>query len=110
MKYPGGQDTRRGSEVSEVESILTTQMELLPAAHRTALERALIVPRKVSVRGKSGGFVVAVAAFGERLLYWSDIEEGWELEQPDARGCITRRGCNQFDLRHLLYQVLGPPT
>jgi hypothetical protein len=97
----------RETEISNVKSILATQMELLPPAHRTALQRALIIPRKVFVRGMPGEFVIAVAAFGEKLLYWSDVEEGWELEAPDVQGNIARRGCNQFDLHHLLYQILG---
>jgi hypothetical protein len=64
------------SEISEVMFRLAADM----ARHRTALERALINPRK-----------------------------GVELEAPDDRGNIASRGCNQFELRHLLYQVLGDP-
>jgi hypothetical protein len=56
-----------------------------------------------------GEFVVAVAVLDEKLLYWSDIEEGWELEAPDGRGNIASRGCNQFELRHVLYRVFGGP-
>ncbi len=84
-------------------------MASLHPAHRAALERALIRPRTVGVSGPPGGFVVAVAVLDEKLLYWSDIEEGWEIEAPDGRGNITSRGCNQFELRHVLYQVFGDP-
>lgn len=49
--------------------------------------------------------MVAVAAFGDKLLYWSDIEEGWELAVPSSCGSIESRGCNQFELKHVLDQL-----
>ena len=52
---------------------------------------------------------VFLSLVDENLLYWSDIEEGWELAVPDGCGNIASRGCNQFDLQDLLYQVLGAP-
>ena len=98
----------REPEISQVTRLLVTEMASLHPKHRAALERALIRPRTVGVTGAPGGFVVAVAVLDEKLLYWSDIE-GWELEAPDGRGNITSRDCNQFELRHVLYQVFGDP-
>lgn len=83
-------------------------MAMVPPAHREALECALIAPRKLAIEDSPGEFVVAVAAFGDKLLYWSDVEEGWELEVPSQAGTIPSRGCNQFKLGHVLYQTLGP--
>jgi hypothetical protein len=97
------------SEISKVVSLLAADMASLHPRHRAALQRALITPRKVPVTEAPGGFVVAVAGFGGKLLYWSDIDEGWELEAPDARGDLAARGCNQFELRHVLYPALGDP-
>ncbi|XSC47318.1 hypothetical protein ACF1BQ_018420 [Bradyrhizobium sp. RDT10] len=84
-------------------------MASLHPQHRAALERALIRPRTVGLSDAPGEFVVAVAVLDEKLLYWSDIEEGWELAVPDGRGNIPSRGCNQYELRHVLYQVFGAP-
>ena len=84
-------------------------MASLHPQHRAALERALIHPHAVSVSESPNGFVIAVAVFDGKLLYWSDVEEGWELEAPDETGNIASRGCNQFDLSHVLYQALGDP-
>jgi hypothetical protein len=100
----------RESEISEVKSRLAADMQSLHCNHRTALERALIDPRLVGVNDPPQGFVVAVAVLDGKLLYWSDIEEGWELEAPDNRGNIASRGCNQFGLRHVLYRALGDPN
>ncbi|WP_334409967.1 hypothetical protein [Bradyrhizobium sp. AZCC 1721] len=84
-------------------------MASLHPQHRAALEGALIRPRTAGVSDCPGEFVVVVAVLDDKLLYWSDVEEGWELEVPDARGNIASRGCNQFELRHVLYQVFGDP-
>jgi hypothetical protein len=91
-------------------SRLAAEMASLHPQYRAALERALIDPRTVNMSSSPRGFVVAVAILDEKLLYWSDVEEGWELEAPDVRGNITSRGCNQFELGHLLYQVCGDPN
>ncbi len=42
--------------------------------------------------------------------YWSDVEEGWDLETPDQQGAILDRGSNQFDLKHIAWQLFGPPN
>jgi hypothetical protein len=85
-------------------------MASLHPQHRVALESALIRPRIVGTSDSPGEFVVAVAVLDEKLLYWSDLEEGWELEAPDGRGNIPSRGCNQYELGHVLHQVFGAPT
>jgi hypothetical protein len=96
-------------EASEVLELLHHEMESLPRVHRTALQRALILARKVPVADSPSEHVVAVAAFGDRLLYWSDLEEGWEIEAPDDRGRIGSRGSNQYGLGQVLRQELGTP-
>jgi hypothetical protein len=98
----------RSAEVGEVATLLKLAMDTLPPVHREALERALIEPRKLPVEDSPGESVVAVASFGDKLLYWSDVEEGWELEVPSQAGTIPSRGCNQFELAHILYQLFGP--
>jgi hypothetical protein len=96
-------------EASEVLELLHDEMGTLPRAHRSALQRALILARKVPVADSPSEHVVAVASFGDKLLYWSDLEGGWELETLDERGRISTRGGNQFDLGQALWQELGAP-
>jgi hypothetical protein len=96
-------------EASEVLELLHQEMNALPRAHRSALQRALILARKVPVADSPSEHVVAVASFGDKLLYWSDVEGGWELEALDERGRISSRGCNQFGLGQALSQELGAP-
>jgi hypothetical protein len=99
---------KRNAEIAEVEGLLRLAEKSLRPAHIDALERALIAPRKVPVEDSPGEYVVAVAAFGQALLYWSDVEEGWELAVPNQAGTIASRGCNQFELAHVLHQAIGP--
>jgi hypothetical protein len=99
----------REPEISAVTNRLAADMASLHPQHRAALERALIRPRTVGVSDAPGEFVVVVAVLDEKLLYWSHIEEGWELAVSDGCGNIPCRGCNQYELRHVLYQVFGAP-
>ena len=96
---------RRSAKVGEVAKLLKLALAKLPPAHRQALEGALMAPQKLAVEDSLGGFVVALAAFEGRLLYWSDVEEGWELEVPSKTGTIPSRGC---ELAHVLWQILSP--
>jgi hypothetical protein len=97
----------RNAHADEVLSLLLQAMSALHAPHKAALERALIAPRYLAVEDSPGESVVAVAAFGRELLYWSDVEEGWELAIPSEGGTIPTRGCNQFELGHVLHRALG---
>jgi hypothetical protein len=76
----------RNAHADEVLSLLLQAMSALHAPHKAALERALIAPRYLAVEDSPGESVVAVAAFGRELLYWSDVEEGWELAIPSEGG------------------------
>jgi hypothetical protein len=48
-----------------------------------------------------------VARFGERVLYFEDVEEGFALSALDETGAIPEPDCNQFELRHVLYALLN---
>jgi hypothetical protein len=49
--------------------------------------------------------VFVVAEFGDRVLYYEDIEEGFELARLDAQGAVPFQGCSQYELRHVLAQL-----
>jgi len=48
--------------------------------------------------------VWVVAHFAEGWLYYEDVEEGFEVGVPGADGALPERGCNQYELTHILYQ------
>jgi hypothetical protein len=53
--------------------------------------------------------VFAVATWRGRVLFWEDVEEGFEWAEPDADGIIRRYGASQFELRHVLRSLLDEP-
>ena len=91
----------------EVQALLAQELETLSPSHRLQFEliRTPLMPTKVD--DSPDEVVFAVAAFNGMLIYWSDIEEGWEAEQPGSAGSIPTRGCSQFELRHIAHQLFG---
>lgn len=93
----------------QVEVLLEKALGELHSEHRARFERLRIPLRTVAVSAPPGGRVVVVAEHEGKILYWSDIEEGWELEYPNEDGAIQIRGSGQFELSHLMYQLFGDP-
>lgn len=48
-------------------------------------------------------FVVAELPLG--VVYYEDIEEGFEFDSLGSDGAIPKQGCNQYELRHVLSQL-----
>lgn len=46
--------------------------------------------------------VLVVARLPSGLLYFEDVEEGFEIGVPGADGVLPDQGCNQLELRHVL--------
>lgn len=51
--------------------------------------------------------VFVIAEFGDRVLYYEDIEEGFELASLDSHGAVPSQGSNQFELRQVLAQLIA---
>jgi hypothetical protein len=100
----------RPARKEEVEDLLSQGLETLSPSHRHQFERIRTPIRSINVDDDPGQAVFAVAVVNGKLVYWSDIEEGWEVEEPTSADSIRSRGCNQFELRHIAYQLFGNPT
>ena len=48
---------------------------------------------------------LVVASFPDGLLYFEDVEEGFELGVPGADGVLPDQGCNQLELSYALYRA-----
>jgi hypothetical protein len=69
---------------------------------------------------KGGGFWV-VGLIGEQVIWYNDIEDGFNISHYDKIGEISEYWCNQDELQHTLYGLfdkiqtgnepmkLGPP-
>lgn len=102
-------ETWRPATLDEVQLILRDDSQQLHHKHRELIEQMRIQPRQIPVVRFPGEAVWAVAQHEGRFLYWSDIEDGWELEAFEPDGGIQDRGCNQFELHHIMYQLFGNP-
>lgn len=87
---------------------LQREMELLHPSHRARLARLLVTPYSVLVESHPGESVVVVGEHEESVLYWSDVEDGWELDSLTSGGGITERGCSQLDLGQVAHALFGP--
>lgn len=50
--------------------------------------------------------VFVVAEDKGRVLFWDDVEEGFEWSVPDPDGVLREFGASQFDLRTVMRQLL----
>jgi len=91
--------------VTEFEKELVT----LDSLDREVLEPLRVSPRRVPVDDCPGETVVVVAEHDGQILYWSDVELGWELEVPSPSGGVSARGASQFDLSHIAYRLRSSP-
>ena len=53
--------------------------------------------------------VFIVAQRGSEVMYYEDVEEGFNFSPLDAEGKILEHWCNQDELRHALIRWLSPP-
>jgi hypothetical protein len=49
--------------------------------------------------------VLVVAQFAQGLLYFEDVEYGFEIGVPGADGVLPAGGCNQLELVHALNRL-----
>ncbi len=94
---------------SDVEALLQDAVSDLHEAHAVRF-RAMVVPMyAIPVGTDPHESVFVVAEHAGKVLYYSDIEEGWELEALNGNGGIDYRGCSQFELSNLMWQLFGDP-
>ncbi len=93
----------------ELSQILERELAKCEPAQREAFGRYRIAPRATPiVRYGNAEFVFAVAERGDEVLYYEDVEEGFNISRRDSRGTIANPGFEQWELRHALHHWLGP--
>ena len=101
--------TWRAAVRDEIEGLVEAEVAVLHPRHRFIFDAMRVPLRQVPVAGDSGEHVYVVAEHQGKILYFSDVEDGWEITEPDEYGGIAERGCNQFQLRHIMWQMFGDP-
>ncbi len=93
----------------KIENLLSQAEDNLHPNHRAQFQKIRVPPYRAPVATHPGESVIVAAKYEDKILYWSDIEEGWEIDTPRKDGSIRERGCNQFELSHLMWQLFGDP-
>jgi hypothetical protein len=93
----------------EVELLLSVATSRLNRIHQSRLEAILVPLRAVPVLDSLCESVYVVAEHDGGVIYWSDVEDGWEYGALNQNGGIDCRGCNQFELSHVIHQLFDAP-
>ena len=57
--------------------------------------------------GVEGGGFWVVAIIGNTVIWYNDIEEGFNTSNYERYGVINEYWCNQDDLEHVVYRILS---
>jgi hypothetical protein len=86
---------------TQLEEIVARQLQSCTPSQQEAFSRFRVPLYKVPIQAdEESVFVLAHLPFG--LLYYEDIEEGFEVATLGVDGTLPRRDCNQYDLCHVL--------
>lgn len=92
---------------AEVETLFEEAIASLMTSHRARFEGIKVTLRRVPVLDSPDEYVYVVAQHEGKIIYWSDVEDGWEFAEPNEAGGIDCRGCGQFELTHIAHQLFG---
>lgn len=97
----------------DLESMLFLELAECSADQRKCFARTCIPPSKwrLAPWGDDGGGFWAVAVHGDRVLWYNDIEDGFNVSRFELRGEIHRDEywCNQDTLGWALPRLRGEP-
>ena len=95
----------------ELEARIAEELADCEPEARALYERAAIRPEKWRLPpwGDEGGGFWAVAVLDDRVLWFNDMEDGWNVSAFPHRGEIGAYWCNQDELRGALPLLAGEP-
>ncbi len=110
-------DDWQPATIENIKLIVATGLSACDAEQRAAFERYRVEPfRAPIVRYGETGTVVVVARNGNEVMYYEDVEEGFNVSPIAPEGLILEHWCNQDELPFALnawiegrfYCRLGP--
>jgi hypothetical protein len=93
----------RPATVEEVRKIVSEDLRECDAEQVAAFNRYAVEPYVAPIvrHGKTES-VVVIARRGDEVMYWEDIEEGFNVSPVGLDGRILEHRCNQDELRFAL--------
>jgi hypothetical protein len=99
--------------LADLQAMLSRDLAECSVDQREFFRRASMVPAKwcLAPWGDQGGGFWAVAVHMDRVLWYNDIEDGFNVSRFDIQGEIPRDEywCNQDSLRWALPRLQGEP-
>ncbi len=97
--------------LADLHALLCHELAQCSDEERQFFARVSIEPAKwgLAPRGNEGGGFWAVAVHQDRVLWWNDLEDGFNVSRFDVLGQIPRGEywCNQDELRCALPRLRG---
>ena len=91
------------STIAEVKQILQQDFAVCDAEQKAAFYRfAVELYAAPIVRYGRPESVIVVARRDNEVIYWEDVEEGFNVSPIDGNGTILEHWCNQDQLGHAL--------
>jgi hypothetical protein len=77
------------------------------ADHLGLWQQIRINPEKwqLSPWGDLGGGFWVVGILGRKVIWYNDIEDGFDISHYDSYGIIGEYLCNQLELHHAIYRL-----
>ncbi len=89
--------------IEDVKEIVGRELNDCDAEQRATFHRYAVDPYWAEIlRYGRLEKVAVVARKGNRVIYWEDEEEGFNISPVDESGRILQHLCNQDELRHAL--------
>lgn len=96
-------DDGQQATIEEVNQIVARDLKECDAEQVVAFDRYRVEPFSASiVRYGQTESVVVVARNGDQVIYYEDVEEGFNVSPISADGRILEHWCNQDELRFAL--------
>ena len=91
---------------AKLSALLTAQLTDCLPNQQQLFERFKVIPYLVPI-ARSGkiGTVFVVAKLGDVILYYEDVEEGFNVSELTQDGSIATPGNEQWELRHALWHL-----
>jgi hypothetical protein len=98
--------------IDELRALLTTQLAHSPPADRARFEQVAIPPARWALTpwGDDTGGFRAVAVLGNRVLWYNEIEDGFNVSEFFEHGVIPSNEywCNQDEIAGALRSLFVP--
>jgi hypothetical protein len=96
-------EDRKRATIAELKQILRQDLGACDAEQKALFDRYAVEPYTAPiVRYGQSETVIVVARKDDEVIYWEDVEEGFNVSPIDKSGTILEHWCNQDELPHAL--------